>query len=122
MFCKFVCLLIKRRVPLLSTSHPLTVHLHPSTVRLGAQVDYEVREARRDEIISIQQGISERFAKRQVGAEVDVIVDRMEMDEEGQSVMIGRTRDSAPDVDPIVFISDPEDPQVSGTANVTLSL
>jgi hypothetical protein len=33
-------------------------------------VDYDVREARRDEIVSIQQGISERFADTCVGKEV----------------------------------------------------
>jgi len=80
--------------------------------QMDDQVDYDVREARRDEIVSIQQGISERFADTCVGKEMEVIVDRIEEDEEGGRTMIGRTRDSAPDVDPIVFISDPEDPSV----------
>jgi len=76
------------------------------------QVDYDVREARRDEIISIQQDIAEGFANSRVGTEVEVIMDRVEEDDEGNTVLIGRTRQEAPDVDPVVFVNLPEDPSV----------
>jgi ribosomal protein S12 methylthiotransferase len=66
------------------------------------QLPAEVREARRDEVVSIQQRICERVAEKRVGTVVDVLVDAI--DEEG--VYIGRTALEAPDVDPCVFLHD----------------
>ena len=40
---------------------------------LAMQVDTEVRQARRDELISQQQGISQRFAESLVGREVGLV-------------------------------------------------
>lgn len=70
------------------------------------QIPQEEREARRDEVVSIQQGISERFAQRRVGTEAMVLIDSVDEEEEG--VFIGRTALEAPDVDPVVFLSDVE--------------
>jgi ribosomal protein S12 methylthiotransferase len=66
------------------------------------QIDPDVREARRDEIVSLQQRICERVAERRVGSVVQVLVDAI--DEEG--VFVGRTALEAPDVDPCVFLHD----------------
>lgn len=66
------------------------------------QIPPEVREARRDELVSLQQTIQSRFAEARVGSVVDVLVDGV--DEEG--AFVGRTSLEAPDVDPCVFLSD----------------
>lgn len=70
------------------------------------QIPPEVREARRDEIVSLQQGISEAFAQSRVGSEQWVLVDAPDDEEPG--VWLGRTAADAPDVDPVVFLHDAE--------------
>lgn len=61
------------------------------------------RQRRRDELIQVQQHISEGFAASLVGQELDVLVDGTTED----GWLFGRTQFDAPDVDPIVFLSDP---------------
>lgn len=67
------------------------------------------RQRRRDQLVFIQQGISESFAQSLVGRDIDVLVDGYNDD----GWLIGRTQWDAPDVDPIVFISDPVDEGVA---------
>ncbi|KAL6762562.1 hypothetical protein V8C86DRAFT_2515999 [Haematococcus lacustris] len=72
------------------------------------QTPAKVRERRRDELTSLQQRVGEQWAARLVGQEVDVLVDGYNDD----GWLIGRTQWDAPDVDPIVFLSEPSDPGV----------
>lgn len=68
------------------------------------QIEYDVRQARRDELISLQQGIGEEWARSMVGKEVDVLVDGITDNGE----LFGRTEWDAPDIDNIVFLEDAE--------------
>jgi ribosomal protein S12 methylthiotransferase len=72
------------------------------------QVDAELKERRRDELISLQQRIGERWAKSMIGRTLDVLVDGV--DEEG--VMVGRTEWDAPDIDNLVLLTDSGDPAI----------
>ena len=69
------------------------------------QIDTEIRQARRDELISLQQGIGEDWARGMYGKELDVLIDGVTDDGE----IFGRTEFDAPDIDNIVFLQDPED-------------
>lgn len=73
------------------------------------QVDPGTRAARRDELVSLQQGIGASFAESLVGKEIDVLIDGYDEEdgEEGGSTrqLIGRTQWDAPDVDPLAFVS-----------------
>ncbi|GMH36479.1 hypothetical protein BSKO_04347 [Bryopsis sp. KO-2023] len=75
---------------------------------LPDQVAPEIREARRDELISLQQDVCVTFAESMVGKEIPVLVDGYSEDGE----LVGRTQWDAPDVDPLVFLSPPLDPSV----------
>jgi ribosomal protein S12 methylthiotransferase len=68
------------------------------------QLPREQREARRDELIALQQRVGGAHARALVGAELDVLVDGHTEDGE----LFGRTQWDAPDIDHIVFLSDPE--------------
>eukprot|EP00878_Enallax_costatus_P010912 GHUV01011398.1.p1 GENE.GHUV01011398.1~~GHUV01011398.1.p1 ORF type:complete len:502 (+),score=136.63 GHUV01011398.1:308-1813(+) len=70
---------------------------------LPEQVSPRIRQRRRDELVQVQQSISEEFANSLVGQEIDVLVDGVNED----GWLFGRTQYDAPDVDPIVFLSDP---------------
>ncbi|GBF99608.1 hypothetical protein Rsub_12072 [Raphidocelis subcapitata] len=72
---------------------------------LPEQVAPELRVRRRDELVSLQQRISEGFAQSLVGRTIEVLVDAV--DEDG--TFIARTQWDAPDVDPLVFLSEAED-------------
>lgn len=76
---------------------------------MAEQVPQRTRERRRDELISLQQRVGEEFAAGLVGKEVDVLVDGYNDD----GWLIGRTQWDAPDVDPLVFLTDSEDPGVA---------
>lgn len=64
---------------------------------------HALRERRRDELVQVQQRMSQAFAASLVGRELDVLVDGVNED----GWLFGRTQWDAPDVDPIVFLSDP---------------
>lgn len=69
---------------------------------LTEQVPDMIRQRRRDELTSIQQRIGREFAESLVGRKVDVLVDGR--NDEGW--LIGRTQWDAPEVDPVVFLSE----------------
>lgn len=72
---------------------------------LPDQIPLELREARRDELISLQQKIGENWAKSMIGREIDVLIDGHTEDGE----LYGRSQWDAPDVDNIVFVEKPQD-------------
>ncbi|WP_291528678.1 30S ribosomal protein S12 methylthiotransferase RimO [Bacteroides sp. UBA939] len=63
------------------------------------EIPQEVKQARLDEIMSIQQGISAGLSAAKVGQCMKVIIDRMEA-----NYYIGRTEFDSPEVDPEVLI------------------
>ncbi|KAG2500299.1 hypothetical protein HYH03_001877 [Edaphochlamys debaryana] len=75
---------------------------------LPDQVPQRLRERRRDELISLQQRIGEEWAAGRAGQEVEVIVEGYNDD----GWLIGRTQWDAPDVDPLVFLTEAEDPAI----------
>ena len=68
----------------------------------------KTRARRRDELVSLQQRVGEGFAESLVGTELDVLVDGYS--DEGW--LLGRTQWDAPDVDPLVFLTEPADGSV----------
>lgn len=63
-------------------------------------IPQEVKQARLDELMDIQQGISSELSATKVGKQMKVIVDRIEGD-----YYIGRTEFDSPEVDPEVLIN-----------------
>jgi ribosomal protein S12 methylthiotransferase len=62
-------------------------------------IPQEVKQARLDELMAIQQGISAELSNAKIGQEFKVIIDR----KEGE-YYIGRTQFDSPEVDPEVLI------------------
>ncbi len=65
------------------------------------QVPEDVKEARRDEVMELQQRIAFKKAKERVGCVFDVLIEG-ELPDEG--VYVGRTYMDAPDVDGYIFV------------------
>ena len=63
-------------------------------------IPQEVKQARLDELMDIQQGISAELSAAKIGQQMKVIIDRIEGD-----YYIGRTEFDSPEVDPEVLIS-----------------
>ncbi len=61
----------------------------------------DVKQARLDELMDIQQGVSAEVAHRKIGTEEKIIIDRLEGE-----YFIGRTQYDSPEVDPEVLIKD----------------
>ncbi|APZ91977.1 30S ribosomal protein S12 methylthiotransferase RimO [Fuerstiella marisgermanici] len=80
-----------------------TYSVEPGTpaTKLDGHLPEEVKEARRDELMQIQQEIAFEHAKSLIGYELDVIID--EQVEEG--VYLGRSFADAPEIDSNVFVS-----------------
>ena len=68
-------------------------------------IPQEVKQARLDELMSIQQGISAELSAAKVGRQMRVIIDRLEGD-----YYIGRTEFDSPEVDPEVLIECGDEP------------
>ena len=68
---------------------------------LPEQVDEEVKQDRRDAIMSLQQGISSDFLKKQVGKTLRVLIEGKIADEDAY---IGRSYMDAPGVDGCIFV------------------
>ena len=69
--------------------------------RMSGQIPEEVKEQRRDELMSIQQGISYERSQELVGSVMKVMVEGRLPEED---VYVGRTYRDAPDVDGYIFI------------------
>ncbi|MCK4704991.1 MAG: 30S ribosomal protein S12 methylthiotransferase RimO [Gammaproteobacteria bacterium] len=74
---------------------------------LGEAIPEEVKEERLARFMEKQSGISTERLKRNIGKEIQVLVD--EVDEEGA---IARSMADAPDIDGLVYIQDAQDLQV----------
>lgn len=65
------------------------------------QIEEEVKEQRRDEIMELQQEISYEQAERMIGRTVDVMIEGKLADE---NAYVGRTYKDAPNVDGYIFV------------------
>ena len=70
---------------------------------LESLVPSEIAEARRDELMAMQQGISKRRLARLLGRRLEVLVDGPS--EDSELVMAGRFYGQAPGIDGIVYLS-----------------
>ena len=66
-------------------------------------IPQEVKQARLDELMDIQQGISAELSAAKIGKQMKIIIDRLEGD-----YYIGRTEFDSPEVDPEVLINSSE--------------
>ena len=82
-----------------------TYSLEPDTpaANLPEHVTEEVMNARRDELMAVQQEVAFEAAAAKVGQQHEVILDNPL--EGQQNVWIGRTKADAPDVDAVVYVS-----------------
>jgi ribosomal protein S12 methylthiotransferase len=68
------------------------------------QIPDEVKTARLDELMRIQQTIAFEQNEARKGEIVDVIIDRVEEKRKGKPVFIGRSRGEAPEIDPVIHV------------------
>ena len=73
---------------------------------MEGQIDEEVKEARKDELMQIQQEIAFAAAENMVGRTVEVLIEG-KIPEDG--IYIGRTYKDAPDVDGYIFVNAEEE-------------
>ena len=80
-----------------------TYSLEPGTpaVKLDGHLPEEIKQARRDELMRVQQEIAFRFGDSLVGYELDVIVDQ-HLEED---LWLGRTYADAPEIDANVLLT-----------------
>lgn len=71
-----------------------------SALNYDDDIPFEVKQARVDQLMEIQQQISEELNRAKIGAVLRVIIDREESD-----CYVGRTEFDSPEVDPEVIIS-----------------
>lgn len=83
-----------------------TYSLEPGTpaVKLDGHLPQEVMEARRNELMELQQEIAFEHADRMIGYELDVMID----EEVGEGVYVGRTFADAPEIDSNVIVTGAE--------------
>jgi ribosomal protein S12 methylthiotransferase len=70
---------------------------------LPDQVPEEIRHARRDRLMQVQQEIARTWHARQVGRQVEVLLDQPVPGE--KNVWVGRSPADAPDVDGAVYVT-----------------
>ncbi len=78
--------------------------LEPGTpaARLEEHLPEEVKLARRDRVMEVQQGVAFRWSREQVGRELDVLIDGA--DPEVPNHFLGRSYADAPDIDGLVRV------------------
>lgn len=82
-----------------------TYSFEPDTpaARLPEQVPQDVMDDRRDRLMEVQQQVAFAWNERQIGKQVDVLIDAAEPEQDG--VWIGRSYADAPDVDGVVYVT-----------------
>ena len=80
--------------------------LEPDTpaAKLPGHVADEVKLARRDRVMEVQQGIAFAFNESLIGRELDVLIDGPASDPELAGLSSGRTYADAPDVDGVCYV------------------
>ena len=78
------------------------------------QVNNDTRALRRDQLVAQQQEISEQFAVSRVGETMNVLIDNWDED---MQAWVGRSSLEAPDIDPVVFVSEDADSKTSSSAS-----
>jgi ribosomal protein S12 methylthiotransferase len=80
-----------------------TYSLEPGTpaVKLDGHLPEDVKEARRDELMSLQQEIAFEHAEAFIGYELDVLIDQ----ELEDGVYVGRSFADAPEIDASVIVT-----------------
>ncbi len=73
---------------------------------LANPIPEEIREERRERFMRHQEKISKRRLKTKVGREIDVLIDRLAEDEQGNRIVIGRSTADAPEIDGVVYVTD----------------
>jgi ribosomal protein S12 methylthiotransferase len=73
---------------------------------LGGHVPEEVREERRQRLMELQAGVSERRLRRFVGREIQVLVDARIRDADGNVGFLARSPADAPEIDGRVVLDD----------------
>lgn len=73
-----------------------------AAARMGGQVPEKAKASRWDEIMRIQQGISEELNRGIIGRELDVLID--EPDPSDAGIFLGRSYMDAPEIDGTVFV------------------
>ena len=77
-----------------------------AAVKLDGVVDAAVAAERLRECTDVQEPISQAARDGVVGQTVDVIVDAIESNDDGHSVLVGRTHREAPEIDGVVRVAD----------------
>lgn len=79
-----------------------TYSLEPGTpaVKLDGHLPEDIKEARRDELMALQQDIAFAHADKMIGYELDVLID----EEIGDGVYVGRSYADAPEIDANVIV------------------
>ncbi|MFI3174492.1 MAG: 30S ribosomal protein S12 methylthiotransferase RimO [Bacillota bacterium] len=65
------------------------------------QIDDEVKEERRDEVLELQKGVAAALCEKEVGKQLEVLIEGRLPDE---NIYCGRTKRDAPDIDGLVFV------------------
>ena len=83
-----------------------TYSLEPGTpaTKLDGHLPEDVKEARRDELMALQQEIAFEHAEQFIGYELDVLID----EDLGDGVYVGRTFADAPEIDSSVIVTGAE--------------
>ena len=92
-----------------------TYSLEPDTpaARLSDHLPDEVKQARRDRLMSVQQQVAFDWTEQTIGNAMEVIIDKPF--DTSRNVWIGRTHADAPDVDAVVYVTgQPRHPIAAG--------
>lgn len=87
-----------------------------SAIHLKDDVPDEVKQARADRIMEVQNGISAELNRRRIGSTERVIIDRREGD-----YFVGRSQYDSPEVDTEILVSSPRELHPGEFAEVTIT-
>jgi ribosomal protein S12 methylthiotransferase len=82
---------------------------------LPGAVPEEVKQERWERFMALQQDISAERLQQKIGRELDVLIDAIDGDR-----AIGRSKADAPEIDGVVYVSDPEGLEVGDIVTVTI--
>ncbi len=82
---------------------------------LPGQVPEEVKQERWERFMEVQQEISANRLQQKIGREIDVLIDDITPEH-----AVGRSKADAPEIDGLVYVSDPEGLEVGDIVTVTV--
>ncbi len=89
--------------------------------KMKNQVDDELKDQRRDEIMAVQMQVSQERMASMIGMNLEVLVEEVAQNDEEGHIYVGRSAFDAPEIDGVVYVHASEELEIGSFVQVNIT-